>query len=76
MKHLLCLTTLLLASGCASMGGADCATDAFQLGQRDGRIGASPQADRYAARCNAPVDAEKYQAGWSAGYSQRPIPLW
>ena len=76
MKHLLSLTLLLLASGCAGMGGADCTTDAYQLGQRDGRIGASPQADLYAARCSASIDRDRYLEGWRAGYSQRPIPLW
>ena len=76
MKNTIFALACALATGCASIGGNDCATDAYQLGQRDGRIGASPQADLYAARCSASIDRDRYLEGWRAGYSQRPIPLW
>jgi len=76
MKKILSAAACLLITGCAGLSSSDCSTDAFALGQRDGRLGASPQAERYAERCGVAVDRDKYQEGWRAGYSQRPIPLW
>ena len=76
MKNLICAFACLLVTGCAGLASSDCGADAFALGQRDGRLGASPQSERYAERCGAAVDAEKYREGWRAGYSQRPVPLW
>jgi hypothetical protein len=59
-------------SGCA----ADCGGDWHEIGQRDGRLGAQSQSDSYAARCGAAVDAERYAAGYRAGFAQRPAPSW
>jgi hypothetical protein len=63
---------LTLIAGCAT----DCGSDWYALGQRDGRLGAQPQSEFYAARCAAPVDAARYSDGWRAGYAQRPLPSW
>jgi hypothetical protein len=69
------LTTLFIG-GCAT--GADCGTDPFQLGRRDGRLGAGldAQADIYGARCGAPIDRTRYAEGYREGFRERPIPLW
>ena len=76
MKTLIAGFAFLLVAGCASVSSADCSAGAYALGQRDGRLGATPQSDLYAQRCGAAPDRAQYDAGWRAGYSQRPIPLW
>ncbi len=63
-------------AGDASFSSSECGADPYALGQRDGRLGATPQAEFYAQRCGTAVDGVKYEAGWRAGYSERPIPLW
>ena len=65
----------LLVSGCAGMGGNDCATDAFQLGERDGVL-RSYEASRHAARCGASFNEARYAEGYADAASRRPIPLW
>lgn len=70
---ILCATALI--GGCAHFAD-DCSTDAYGLGQRDGRLGAYSQADHHAQRCTAPFDRARYDAGWRAGFSERPVPLW
>ena len=67
----------LLGAACAGTG-ADCAADAYQLGRRDGRLGAGldAQADIYGARCGAPIDRTRYAEGYRDGFRERPIPLW
>ena len=74
MKTFIAGLACLLVAGCAGLSRADCTGDAYALGQRDGRLGATPQAELYARRCGAAVDLEKYNAGWSAGRAQRPNP--
>jgi hypothetical protein len=64
-----------LLAGCAT-DPSDCGPDWYAVGQRDGRIGAGPQDQRYAAHCAAPVDHASYRSGWEAGYAQRPLPGW
>jgi hypothetical protein len=76
MKNVIAGFACLLVAGCASLSSAECGADAYALGQRDGRLGASPQAELYAQRCGIAPDRAQYDAGWRAGYSQRPIPLW
>jgi hypothetical protein len=76
MKTFIAGLGCVLAAGCASLSSADCGADAYALGQRDGRLGATPQAELYAQRCGAAPDRAKYDAGWRAGYDQRPIPSW
>ena len=73
----LLLSTLVAAalSGCATAS-RDCSANWYETGQRDGRLGATPQADYYAARCAAPIDRARYRSGWEDGYAQRPLPLW
>jgi hypothetical protein len=74
MKTSIAVLALLLIGGCASLTSVDCTTDAYSLGARDGRLGATPQADLYAQRCGTAPDWEKYNAGWAAGRAQRPTP--
>jgi len=71
------LSTLVAAAlgGCATAS-KDCSANWYETGQRDGRLGATPQADYYAARCAGAVDRARYQSGWEDGYAQRPLPLW
>jgi hypothetical protein len=66
MTKVLILASLL--GGCAS----DCAGDWYAIGQRDGRLGARPQADIYASHCKGNVDAARYQEGWQSGDAMRP----
>ena len=70
---LLALLSTLLLAGCAT--GADCGPDWYAIGQRDGRINAGPQAERYAARCSVPVDRARYDEGYREGMSQRRYPM-
>ena len=59
----------LAVSGCA----ADCGGDWYEIGARDGRLGAESQLDNYAARCaGVKPDAARYAEGYSAGSAQRP----
>jgi hypothetical protein len=69
---LLAVALSLLLSGCVT--GADCGPDWYSIGQRDGRINAGSQAERYAARCSAPVDRARYDEGYREGFSQRRYP--
>jgi hypothetical protein len=62
----------LLLSACA----ADCGSDWYQVGQRDGRMGASPQVGYYADRCGGQVDTARYNEGYRAGFALRPPPNW
>jgi hypothetical protein len=73
MRIFLAMTALLLA-GCAA--GVDCGPDWRAVGERDGRINAGSQAERYAARCSGTVDRAAYDAGYAEGFSRRPIPNW
>ena len=75
MRPLLVLTLCTVLAGCATAGGNDCSSDPFQLGQRDGVLGAN-EADRHAARCGGSFNAERYREGYRDGFSRRPIPLW
>lgn len=70
MKHMVAAAgCVLLAAGCA---GIDCNSDWYAIGQRDGRIGAESQAERYAAQCGAQVDRARYAEGLQAGFAMRP----
>ena len=74
MKPLIAALACALLAGCAGIATSDCTNDAYSLGTRDGRLGATPQAELYAQRCGASIDREKYEAGWNAGRAQRPAP--
>ena len=74
MKTLMAGLAFLLVAGCANFSGADCSTDAYSLGARDGRLGATPQAELYARRCGVAPNLEQYNAGGEAGRAQRPTP--
>jgi len=74
MKLLLAITSLIALAGCAGLGSADCGPDWHAIGQRDGRLGAYPQAEAYARRCGVEVDSAAYQRGWQEGFGMRPRP--
>jgi hypothetical protein len=52
----------------------DCGPDWHATGQRDGRLGAQPQAEFYAQRCGTPGDSGSYLRGWQDGLRMRPTP--
>jgi hypothetical protein len=58
------------------LASADCTSDWQGLGQRDGRLGAQPQAEAYAARCGGQADVARYTEGYRAGFQERPVPNW
>ena len=75
MKRAAVLAAAALAvAGCASIATDECKSDAYQVGLRDGRIGAYSQADAYATRCSA-FDRSRYTEGWRDGVAQRPRPV-
>jgi hypothetical protein len=74
MRRLVMLFVLGLA-GCAGVSSSDCGPDWFAIGQRDGRMDAGRQIERYAARCGTPVDVQRYEEGYREGFSQRPRPV-
>lgn len=69
MRTLLVVTVTVLG-GCTSA--ADCGPDWRSIGQRDGRMNAGSQAERYATRCPSAVDRAAYEEGYGLGFSQRP----
>ena len=75
MRRLTLLAVVVLA-GCAGAGSVDCGPDWRAIGERDGRINAGSQAERYASRCGGKVDTAAYEAGYADGFSRRPIPSW
>jgi hypothetical protein len=74
MRTLVVLTVLL--AGCAGPGGVDCGPDWRAIGERDGRLGAGSQAQRYASRCGGNVDTAAYDDGYQRGFAYRPVPSW
>jgi hypothetical protein len=71
--RLVIIACCLALSGCA----ADCGPDWYQVGERDGRLGAQSQVENYAARCGgARPDAARYAEGYRAGFAHRPVPNW
>jgi hypothetical protein len=66
---IVCLCALL--AGCA---GNDCARSPFELGQRDGMLGAN-QTERLAASCGGSFDAARYVEGYRETFSRRPPPV-
>lgn len=67
----------VLLSGCAALAVDECTADPYQLGRRDGRIGAHSQAESYSARCagRARFDVDRYLEGWRDGVADRPRPV-
>jgi len=74
MRILLTAACLAALAGCGAFGTADCGPDWYAIGHRDGILGAYPQSDLYARRCDAPVDAARYRDGWQDGFRRRPNP--
>lgn len=69
--------TALILSGCAGVVSSECeAGDWYEVGRRDGRMGAWPQAELYSQRCGAQtkVDRARYAEGWRRGSSEQPRP--
>lgn len=71
-KAVLLLAVFLV--GCAQLQQADCGKDAYGLGERDGRLGATPQGAQYANACGN-FDGARYMEGWREGYDRRPRPV-
>lgn len=69
------LAAPLILAGCAAFGAVDCGPDWYSIGQRDGTLGAQPQAETYARRCSTAVDAVRYRDGWQDGFGRRPRPV-
>jgi hypothetical protein len=69
MRHILAAAWVAASLGCA---GLDCGSDWYAIGQRDGRIGAESQAERYAAQCGGKMDRARYAEGLQAGAAMRP----
>jgi hypothetical protein len=83
MRSGCCLAVVccLLVAGCAGFGtgGEECRSDWHPIGERDGFLGAPPQLELYAAQCQtsgAKPDATRYEEGWRAGFSRRPLLSW
>lgn len=74
VKPALAAAALIGLAGCAGVGAGDCGPDWYAIGQRDGVLGAQPQAEIYATRCGGGVDAVRYREGWQDGFSRRPRP--
>jgi hypothetical protein len=72
MNKNLAILTLAILGGCA----VDCGSDWRSTGEREGRINAGSQAQRYSAQCGAQMDSAAYQEGYRAGFAQRPPPNW
>lgn len=75
MKHLTSVAFFTFLAGCAGLNAVDCGPDWYATGQRDGRLGAQPQEEIYAARCGGGVDSARYRDGWQDGFSRRPRPV-
>ena len=77
MKLIVPIAFVGILGGCASLGSSDCTADWYQVGKRDGRLGAQPQAEIYQRRCGAAaqVDAARYSEGWRDGFAERPKPV-
>ena len=76
MKSIAALASAaILLAGCAAIAVEECSADAYQIGKRDGRIGAYAQSDRYAARCGGRFSASRYMDGWRDGFAERPKPV-
>jgi len=67
----------ILISGCAALAVDDCKADPYEVGRRDGRVGAYAQAENYSARCagRARFDVDRYLEGWRDGLADRPRPV-
>jgi hypothetical protein len=72
MKYPLAILAAGLVAGCTTPGSGDCESDWRSLGQRDGRIGASSQVERYAAKCGKAADEAAYAEGYREGFARRP----
>lgn len=73
LRVALAVAGLAVLTGCA-LGAADCGPDWHAVGQRDGRLGAQPQAETYARRCGVEVNSASYLRGWQEGFHMRPRP--
>lgn len=61
----------LLVAGCATNG----STNWYDIGARDGRLGAFPQDDYLESRFSTSADRAQYLRGWDAGFAQRRGPV-
>ena len=61
----------VIVAGCAGFGVPDCGSDWYEIGMRDGRLGASSQVERYATTCPN-LDRKRYEEGHAVGTAARP----
>jgi len=73
MRLLLVVASLVALAGCAVFGAPDCDSDWYEVGQRDGILGAPWQYENYAQRCGDAVDAVRYREGWRDANSRIPV---
>jgi hypothetical protein len=69
-RLLVSIFILAASAGCATYG----ATDWYEIGARDGRLGAWPQDEYLQSRFSTSTDRAQYLRGWDAGFAQRPHP--
>jgi hypothetical protein len=72
VRLLLAVASLVALAGCAAFGAPDCGSDWYEVGERDGVLGAPLQHENYAQRCGDALDAVRYREGWRDGNSRRP----
>ena len=68
------LSIVLFCSLLGACASNDCATGSFEVGQRDGMLGAN-QAERLAAKCGGSFDSARYAEGYRETFSRRPPPV-
>jgi len=66
-RLLLSLSLLALGAGCTTLA-AGGKTDWYEIGARDGRLGAWPQDEYLQSRFSTSGDRAQYLRGWEAGY--------
>ena len=71
MRFLLAAAALVALAGCAGFGAPDCDSDWYEVGLRDGFLGAPWQDESYAQRCGDAVNAVRYREGWRDGDRRR-----
>lgn len=75
MRVVTSMALFFTVAGCAGVDLADCGSDWYAIGQRDGRLGAQGQEELYVGRCGSKVDAARYRDGWRDGFGRRPRPV-
>ena len=72
MRLLLVVASLVTLAACAGFDAPGCDSDWYEVGLRDGFLGAPWQDESYAQRCGDAVNAVRYREGWRDGDRRRP----